>query len=62
MIEPYYTDAAAQITLYDGPIERVLPLLKAFELLPEKVITVTDPPYNVGMLLELRIIVPGPLR
>jgi len=49
MIEPYYTDEQAQITLYDGPIERVLPLLKAFELLPEKVITVTDPPYNVGM-------------
>lgn len=49
MIEPYYVDEQANITLYQGDVLRILPLLRAFEVLPDKVMTITDPPYNVGM-------------
>lgn len=46
-MQPYYTDTASQITLYCGDVFDVTRALT--EDLPAQVITVTDPPYNVGM-------------
>jgi DNA modification methylase len=48
-MKPYYADEANKIALYHGDVQNVTQVLQAYEVLPEKTITVTDPPYNVGM-------------
>lgn len=43
--EPYYRDESARLTLYCGDALDLMPKLD----LGPKVMTITDPPYNVGM-------------
>jgi len=49
VIEPYYVDSERRIMLFCGDMLEVTKALKEREDWPEKVMTVTDPPYNVGM-------------
>jgi site-specific DNA-methyltransferase (adenine-specific) len=49
MTEPYWTDAEHNLVLYCDDTLRLTPWLKAAGVLPEQTMTVTDPPYNVGM-------------
>ena len=49
MIEPYYRDEAAGLLLYCGDMLDVIPHLGFEEYKPGTLVTLTDPPYNVGM-------------
>jgi hypothetical protein len=46
---PYYHDREANILLYQGDMFDIAKRLIADEAFPKEVITITDPPYNVGM-------------
>jgi DNA modification methylase len=46
---PYYHDEAHNIVLFEGDVLDVTAWLATRENWPSQVITVTDPPYNVGM-------------
>lgn len=47
--EPYYTDEDSKIMLFEGDVFEVTRMLTERGDWPAKVMTVTDPPYNVGM-------------